>query len=132
MRIELVGIELVGHHGALEEERRTGQRFLFDLELELRDERAGATDRLADTVDYREAVAIVRTVSTSRDYHLLEALASTIADSLLQRLDLDAVRVRVRKPEVILTLPVTHAAVVVERHRAGTDHPSGAEPTTRR
>ena len=41
MRIELLGLELHGHHGVLEHERREGQRFLFDLELELTRPAAG-------------------------------------------------------------------------------------------
>ena len=39
--IELAGIELHGLHGVLEHERREGQRFLVDLELDLADTRGG-------------------------------------------------------------------------------------------
>ena len=35
MKIELHGLEVYGYHGVGEEERRTGQRFLFDLELDV-------------------------------------------------------------------------------------------------
>ena len=35
MKIELSGIELRGRHGVLEHERREGQRFLFDVELDV-------------------------------------------------------------------------------------------------
>jgi dihydroneopterin aldolase len=115
MRIELSGLELHGHHGVLEHERRDGQRFLFDLELELA--RPPLDDRIEDAQDYREAVAIVRAVSDGRAYRLLEALASDLADALLRGLDVESVRVRVRKPDVELGIPVEHAAVVVERRR---------------
>ena len=118
MTIELEGLELHGYHGVLEHERREGQRFLVDLRVELADERAGATDRLDDSVDYRELVALVRGVSEERAYQLLEAFAGAVADTLLERFPFTAVRVRVRKPDVVLELPVRHAAVIVERHRA--------------
>lgn len=115
MTIELLGLELHGFHGVLEEERREGQRFLVDLWLEPRGEPGAASDRIEDAVDYREAVAIVREVSDARAYRLLEALAAALADALLERLPLVRARVRVRKPDVRLELPVEHAAVVAER-----------------
>lgn len=117
MRIELVGLELHGRHGVLEEERRRGQRFLFDVELEPASPEGALSDRIEDAVDYRDAVAIVRRVSGARAYHLLEALAADLAEALLAELDVVHVLVRVRKPDVDLGVPVEHAAVVVERSR---------------
>ena len=73
--------------------------------------RAAASDRIEDAVDYRDVVAVVREVSERRAYRLLEALAAAIADALLERLPVARVRVRVRKPDVVLELPVEHAAV---------------------
>ncbi|HTK22855.1 MAG TPA: dihydroneopterin aldolase [Gaiella sp.] len=120
MTIELAGIELFGFHGVLEAERTQGQRFLVDLDLTLDGETAtaaAASDRIEDAVDYRDVLAAVRDVSDAHAYHLLEAFASAVAASLLDRFPLSAVRVRVRKPEVVLSTPVEHAAVVVERAR---------------
>jgi dihydroneopterin aldolase len=115
LTVELRGLELHGHHGVLDEERREGQRFLVDVELEPADATAATTDRIEDAVDYRDVVAVVSEVSDAAAYHLLEALAAAIADELLRRLPLRYVRVRVRKPDVRLALPVQHAAVAVER-----------------
>lgn len=117
MTIELHGIELHAFHGVLEHERREGQRFLVDLELDLAEDTAAASDRIDDAVDYRDVVAAVVEVSEARAYHLLEAFATEIADTLLQRFPLTRARVRVRKPDVVLSRPVDHAAVVVERRR---------------
>jgi 7,8-dihydroneopterin aldolase/epimerase/oxygenase len=117
LRVELHGLELHGRHGVLPEEREHGQRFLFDVELEV-GERAAATDRIEDAVDYREVAAIVREVSDARAYRLLEALAVAVADALLARLPAEGVRVRVRKPDVVLDPPVRASAVSVERRRA--------------
>ena len=114
--IELHGLELHGYHGALEEERREGQRFLFDVEL-VADTRATETDDLGDTVDYREVVVCVRAISDGRAYTLLEALAAACADALLARFPVERARVRVRKPDVRLDAPVDHAAVTAERVR---------------
>ena len=113
MRIELHGIELHGHHGALEEERERGQRFLFDVELEVGER--GRSDRIEDAVDYRDVVACVREVSDATAYHLLEALAGALADELASRFPVEAIYVRVRKPEVVLDPRVDYAAVVATR-----------------
>ena len=115
--IELKGIVLHGYHGVLEEERRQGQRFLVDVELDLEDEGAAASDRIEDAVDYRDVVARVREVSDARGYHLLEAFAAALADALLAGFPVSAVRVRVRKPDVVLDPPVEHAAVRFARPR---------------
>ena len=111
--IELAGLEVFGYHGANEDERRDGQRLLYDLELEVGE--AGSSDRIADAVDYRDVAACVREISEGRSFHLLEALAAAVADALLDRFPIARVRVRVRKPDV--RLPVEHAAATVERSR---------------
>ena len=118
MTIELRGIELFGFHGVLDDERERGQRFLVDLELDVDDDTAAtvaAGDRIEDAVDYRDVVESVRAVSDERAYRLLEAFAAALAETLLHRFPLVRVRVRVRKPDVVLSPPVEYAAVVVER-----------------
>jgi dihydroneopterin aldolase len=116
MKIELSGIELHGYHGVLEHERREGQRFLFDVELEVGE--AGISDRIEDAVDYRDVVACVREVSDGRAYRLLEALAADLAAALLERFPVERVEVRVRKPDVVLDPPVEQAAVSVVLERS--------------
>ena len=114
--IEVEGLELRGYHGALEEERTTGQRFIFDVRLVAHD--AGVrSDQLADTVDYTEVVDRIRAVSDSRRFHLIEALAAAVADDLLDTFPASFVRVRVRKPDVKLEAPVEYTAATVERSR---------------
>jgi dihydroneopterin aldolase len=113
VKVELHGIELRGHHGLLEEERQAGQRFVYDVELEVGER--GASDRIEDAVDYREVAAVVVEVN-ARQFRLLEALASALADALVERFPAERVRVRVRKPEVRPAgLEVEFSAVTVER-----------------
>ena len=113
--IELAGLELHGYHGVNPEERRDGQRFVFDVWLEVPDG-TGGSDRIEDTIDYREVAALVREISDGRAYQLLEALAASLAEALLARFPVvEAARVRVRKPDVRLDPPVEHSAVTVER-----------------
>lgn len=117
MTIELLGLVVFGHHGYLEEERRLGQRFLVDLWADV-DESAAASDRIEDTVDYRKLAGLVREVFAGPERLLLESLAGAVADGALERFaSVDRIRVRIRKPDVVLDPPVEHAALVVERSR---------------
>ena len=115
--VEVIGLELHGFHGVDEDERRDGQRFLFDLWLEVPETAAGS-DRIEDAVDYREVVACVREVSEGRHFQLLEALSAAVADAVLARFPVERVKVRVRKPGVQLGAPVEHAAATAERARS--------------
>jgi dihydroneopterin aldolase len=118
MTIELLSLVLYGHHGYLEEERRLGQRFLVDLWVDV-DEAATASDDIDETVDYRHLASFVREVFAGPERFLLEGLAGAVVDGILQRFAAaERVRVRIRKPDVILDPPAEHAAVIVERVRA--------------
>ena len=113
--VELAGLEVRGRHGVEEDERAREQPFLYDVRIELREP---ADDRIEETVDYHEVVEVVRSVSGSRSFSLLEALAAAVADGLVDRFPVIAqARVRVRKPEVRLGTPVEYAAATVERSR---------------
>ena len=60
----------------------------------------------------------MREVSDDRAYSLLEALADAVARTLLERFPIDRARVRVRKPEVELDVPVEWSAATAERWRS--------------
>ncbi len=111
--VELQGLEVFGRHGLLPEER-AGQTFLFDVEVETTDD--ALSDRIEDAVDYREVAELVRVVSDSKRFDLLEPLAAAIADLLLARFDTERVRVRVRKPRPY-GIAAEWAAATAERRR---------------
>ena len=96
--VEVRDLRVFGHHGAHEEEQERGQDFLFDVALDVGER--GTSDRLEDAVDYVEVSRVVQEVSDARQYALLEALASAVADELERRFSPQGIRVRVRKPEV--------------------------------
>jgi 7,8-dihydroneopterin aldolase/epimerase/oxygenase len=114
LTLELHGLEVWGRHGVLEDERRDGRMFLYDLWLDVPD--GALSDRIENAVDYREVAACVREVSDGRAFHLLEALAAAVADALVDQFPLERARVRVRKPGLeVKGLPVAYSAATVER-----------------
>lgn len=112
--VEVEALEIFGRHGVEDEERERGQAFLYDLWLEVSD--SAESDRLEDTVDYVAVAELVREISDSRNFNLLEALASSVADAIVERFPVQRVRVRVRKRDVEPAgLPVAWTASTAER-----------------
>jgi 7,8-dihydroneopterin aldolase/epimerase/oxygenase len=112
--VEVEALEVFGRHGVEAEERERDQAFLYDLRLEVSD--AAESDRLEDTVDYVAVAEVVKGISDGRSFNLLEALASAVADAIVERFPVERVRVRVRKREVEPAgLQVAWTAATVER-----------------
>ena len=110
--VELKRLELFGRHGVLDEEKRDGANFLYDVRMEVGD--AALSDRIEDAVDYREVAECVREVSDGRQFSLIETLAAAVADAILERFQVERVRVRVRKPTPA-GVPAAYSAATVER-----------------
>lgn len=118
-RLLLSGLRFFAHHGVLLEERTKGQEFLVDVELEADLQEAGRRDDLVLTVDYRRVYDIVKDVMEDEPQNLIETLAETIAARLLALDRVNAVTVRVRKPQVVLPGPLDFSGVEIRRSRAG-------------
>ncbi|MDR5709106.1 MAG: dihydroneopterin aldolase [Armatimonadota bacterium] len=116
-RILLKDMAFYGFHGVRPEERERGQPFFVDVEVVCDLRPSGASDRLEDTLDYREIYGIVREVVEGPPRQLLEAVAEEIARRLLELERVQEVRVEVRKPHVRLGGALGYAAVRVERCR---------------
>ena len=117
-RVVLAGMAFQARHGVNDWEKVEAQRFEVDVELEVDVRPAGIADDLAKTVDYRAVYAATRAIVESRTFDLLEALAEAIAQRLLADQALvDAVVVRVRKPEVRLEGPLAYSGVEIRRVR---------------
>ena len=114
MIVELAGLHVFGYHGVEEDEQRLGQMFLFDVRLEVGDR--GASDRLAEALDYTEVASAIRELSGAERFDLLEALATRTADMLMARFAPERLTLRIRKPQVKPAgMTVDYSAVTVER-----------------
>jgi dihydroneopterin aldolase len=96
-RIHITNIRAYGYTGALPEETVLGQWFSVDLTLWVDLRVAGARDDLRETLDYREAIAIVQTTIQTQPYALIERLATVISDRLLTLPRITQVRIQLTK-----------------------------------
>jgi len=97
--------------GTLPEERMSPQALFFDLELYGDFSRAGASDDLADAVDYTAVERSVKEFAAATSFFLLERLAYACAGDLLARFPLlERVTLGIRKPAA----PVESESVALE------------------
>jgi dihydroneopterin aldolase len=96
--IQVSGIRAYGYVGYLPEEKVLGQWFEVDLTLWVDLSAAGISDDISDTLDYREAIAIVKEQITTAKFDLVEKLVSAIADKILSLEKVSQVQVKLSKP----------------------------------
>ncbi len=116
--IRLEGLSIFGHHGARPYEKEAGQRLEVDLELEPLQDVAETSDRLQDTIDYDRLYELVLEVNSGHSFHLLEALARTMADTILERFPFRRARVRIAKQNLGWTTGGRAVIDVVREKRA--------------
>ena len=87
--------------GVYEWEKRVPQTLQLDLEIALPSSRACETDEIKDALDYADIVRDIQSALASRHFNLLEALAETIAQMLLNDFKSPWVRVSVAKLNAI-------------------------------
>lgn len=105
-----------GRHGVSDAERARSQRFTVDVEVETDVARAGKSDDISDTIDYRRLRAIAKEVIGGPSAHLIEHLAQRIVEQALKVDGVSAVKVRVAKQPASMR-PIEAAAVEIRRTR---------------
>jgi dihydroneopterin aldolase len=116
-RIALEGMVFSGRHGVRPAEREQPQEFNVDVKVDADLLQAGRSDRVEDTVDYRQVYAIAKDVVEGESVQLIETLAHRIAERVLELKRVTAVSIRIAKrPESMR--PIDAAAVKITRTRA--------------
>ncbi len=117
-RITLTGLVVRGFHGVFDHERRDGQDFVIDAELETSHTAAAASDDLRDTVDYGEIAQRLAAIVAGDPVNLIETLVSRLAQSCLDDPRVSAATVTVHKPHAPIPLTFADVAVTVRRERS--------------
>jgi len=118
-KIIVGGIKFHAYHGLTRLEREVGVRCSIDVEMSVDLSAAIASDKLGDTIDYREVHRIVLEIGQVRNsFHLIESLAGRIASEILRKFKVSEVTVRVRKETPIIDGIVDYIGVQVTRDRA--------------
>ena len=117
-KVRLEGVVFYGFHGVSKSEQELGQRFVVDLEVERNLGIAGCSDDINDTVSYVDLYKLVKEIMEGPSRHLLENLAETIAQRILDFHQVESVRVEIKKPEVPIKGSILdHASVEILRRK---------------
>jgi 7,8-dihydroneopterin aldolase/epimerase/oxygenase len=117
-KILLSGIRFHGYHGLTRMEREVGGRYSIDLELTFDYSKAIATDRIADTLDYRKVHRIVQEIGRGKSFRLIEALAGKIVATVFEQVSVEEIFIRVRKETPVLDGIVESVGVELRRSRS--------------
>jgi dihydroneopterin aldolase len=121
-KVEVAGLVLFARHGVHQSEREHGQRFILDIVLDFDFATAARSDRLTDTVDYGEVVAVAEAAFRDKHFYLIEASAAHVAGAVLAHFPrANSVHVSVRKPSAPVPAAIDHvaASVTLSRKRDG-------------
>ena len=95
--VQIRNVEFQGKHGASADERRSSRRFQVDVDLIMPLQRAIESDRLADTVNYRDVCELIVQIGEARPYRLLEALAAEMLREMRKRWPQARISIELRK-----------------------------------
>lgn len=112
-RVFIEGLEVETVIGAYAWERDIRQRVRLDLEMDSDCARAGASDALADALDYAAVAARVTELVAASRCKLLETLAENVARDVLANFPVRRLRLRVTKPGAVASAAAV--GVVIER-----------------
>lgn len=110
------GLQVEASVGIYEREKRTSQPLEINLTFGV-PEAAAAHDDIADTIDYDQVVARIRSMLGERHFNLLETLGEHIVALLLDEFGSPWVRVSIAKMGVMRG--VRRVGVLIERGRDG-------------
>jgi len=114
--ISIKGIKGFGYHGVFDFERRDGQDFYVDIQVQLNLQEASKSDNLQDSIDYGLLTTIAREEIEGEPLNLIERLAGKIADRILSQFsEATSVSVTVHKPSAPVSEDVTDIAVTIIR-----------------
>ena len=103
--------------GIYDWERKIRQVVALDLEMAFDNRKPAASDKIADTLDYKAVAKRLIAFVESSTFQLVETLAERCAEIVLAEFDVRWVRLRLAKPGAVRGSKAV--GVVIERGRAG-------------
>jgi len=116
--ITLTGVRAYGYHGVLDSERRDGQDFIVDAEMEVDTGPASQSDDVSHTVNYAEVAADIVAIIEGEPRNLIETVVAQIADTVLAHYELvQSVVITLHKPQAPVGVPFGDVSIRTQRRR---------------
>ncbi|TFE01943.1 dihydroneopterin aldolase [Jeotgalibacillus sp. R-1-5s-1] len=118
-KIKVSEMEFYGYHGVFEAENKLGQRFRVNAVLELDLTTSAKSDDVEDSINYADVYKTCKSVVEGETFNLVETIAETIADKMLQQFDkLQRVTIEVIKPDPPIPGHYKSVAIEITRSRS--------------
>ena len=116
LTIQVEGINVYGTHGVYEQEKKKGQEFRIDLQIELRENILNfdnyKSESFDNSVNYENLVNEVINVSDTNAFDLIETFAYEILNSLRKYNNISKATVTIHKPNSPLKELVEDISVI--------------------
>ncbi len=122
-RIVIRQLAMQARIGVHDWEQIAPQPVVLDLEFDLPHTASCTSDQLEDTVDYAQVVQCLRDLALQRPHRLVEAMAHSMCERLLQEFALPRVRLTLMK---LAPFPGAEVGIVMERELASLNLPRPA------
>ena len=109
-------MQFFAFHGVAPEEKKLGQTFEVDIDVDVDMGKVSKSDNVEDAIDYSRLFNISSSIMSGTSCNLLETLAGKIADQILSEFSINSVIVRIRKPNAPIAGTFDHVEIEIERH----------------
>ena len=98
------GLEVFSNHGLFAEEKRLGQKFIFNIECLVDYSKAMVSDEMTDSVSYADIADVIYKTSTENTFNLLERLAGEVVKNIFKTFpEVEEIKLVINKPSAPIT-----------------------------
>jgi dihydroneopterin aldolase len=112
MLIQIKNLKVKTVIGVYEWEEKIQRELIFNIEIKLKSEKSLSSDKLEDSVDYDEIIAIVKKISKKR-FALIEKMGGEIIKEILQDKRIKSCKISIDKTAIYKD--VESCCVVIEK-----------------
>ncbi len=118
MKIKLNKMVFFGYHGTQPEERKLGQRYIVDFELETSEKNDQHIRHIEDTIDYTKVYNLIKHIMENHSYHLMENCANHVLDKVMSNFsEIIKAEICIKKPSVPINGSLDSAEIIMVRNR---------------
>ena len=126
-KIKIKNLKLFGYHGVKQEEKTSGQDFLFNISINIAKDsfkKDGLDqDNILNTVNYSEIITLIKEINSNNRFNLLETFSEVLAEKIISYSPLILkVKVRIEKISPPIKESIGSVGVELELERNPNSH----------
>ena len=135
-KIKIKDLKLFGYHGVKQEEKTSGQNFLFNISIDIAKdsfEKDGLyQDNILNTVNYSEIITLIKEINSNNRFNLLETFSEVLAEKIISYSPLILkVKVRIEKISPPIKESIGSVGVEIELERNPNSHDDEPKTSTK-